>query len=374
MICFYLLMFVFAFFAQIDICNIALNHKIKKRIYYCLILLLILFAGLRYYEWPRGVDIFDYGIYESAYLNPVTITNFWEEYLSLSGGTAALDPGYIFVSSFFSRYVFSLPNFFFLLISAVSVLLLVDGFRRNQIYKALFIVLYVFLERIYFQYNFIMMRQGLSMAIVWWGLPYVVNRKFLSFMLCCVCGAIFHTSALFFLLVYWIYRVNVRLSLYFCVALILSILVMLGGMKVLVMEISSVILGLLGMSRYLGYLYSDWPSINMLNFVELFPFICIILRYKKELESTQYGKLFFNMILFYLLLLILIYDYMGMIRLSSYFIYPYLFLLSFIWRKISVRKNRILLGIVVVIYFSIYGSRLCLKYFDNIGYNVFLFN
>ena len=369
----YLVMMIFIILAECDIFDVPLNRRSKHRLYSFLVFILIVFAGCRYYEWPSGVVIFDYGTYEYAYNHPVPLGDFINEYSSLQGGMGSLDPGYVFISSFFSLYVFDSPNLFFLLVSIVSILLLVQGFRKNNIRSGLLLVLFVFLERVYFQYNFIMMRQGIAMAIAWWGLEYVVDRKFRKFLIVCILAGLFHFSGFLFIAAYWLPKLNFSAKFMIIVFPILFICGITGATKLIILNAAELSLSVVGLERLMFYLASEeWAkTINPLNFIEIMPFLYIALKYKREIISTKQGKLFFNMLIFYITFLLIIMNFMGLIRLSSYYIYPYFFLLSFLYSRLHLRGNKIIIGQFLIIYFVIYGVRLCLNYFPGLNYQLF---
>lgn len=358
-----------------DSCPSTINSQTRKSILIYSWILLALFAGCRWSDADlNSLGIFDYGAYKHVYDNSLDISNFYIEYLLSDNYVKSMDVGYVFLSSFFRNYTAISPNLFFLLINCLSIVLLYKGFKRNKISSIPFLIISIYACRLYFQYNFIMMRQALAMAIVWYSIPYIINRKIWKFILSCIVAALLHFSAIFFLSVIF-FRKNIFPSSKSIIC-IFSILFLLGFLGItdsfinLIIQNFTNILGL--NARFSFYMEADAykRGINLLNFVEILPFIYLALQYRNNLHQSKYGLLFFNMLIFYTVFLLLTMNFSALTRISSYFIYSYFFILSFCWKYIRAR-DKVIFGSVLSSYFLIYGIRFALANFKDIIYSPF---
>ena len=375
---FLLLIFFFFLCAFIDIGQIKIKNIPKKGIVSILWICLALFAGCR---WSSAklieLGVFDYGAYKYVYEEALDISNFWNEYLISDNYFKGMDLGYLFISSFFSKHIISSPNLFFLLISCVTVYLLYKGFVRNRIHTLLLFLLFIYLTRLYFQYNFIIMRQALAMAMVWYAIPWIIERKPGRFIAICFVAASIHFSAIFFLLAYLFPKINFTSKFILCTFSLLFLLVITGLTNSLIQIVMHSAVNLLGLSsRLIFYLNSGAYSrgINLLNFVEILPFLYLAMKYRHRLVGNIYGRFFFNMFIFYVLFLLITMNFSALTRISSYFIYSYFFILSATWKFIYLKTNKIIIGSVLAVYFLIYGIRFAFANFYEIPYNMFLFH
>lgn len=377
-------MFFFIFFlmANFDVFNINLNKKSRKRVYIIALVLMVLFAGLRWFNVPLNPEpgvyiIFDYSAYEHVYNNPLSLSNFNKEFIGSDNYIRGMDPGYVFISSFFSRYIFTDDNLFFLLLSFVTVLLFAKGLKRNNITYGMFIVFFAFITRLYFQYNFIMMRQAIAMSIVWWAIPLILERKFWKFFLFCILGGLFHFTAFLFIIVYFLPRFKFSNTFLICILPTLLILSVLGVTDRVLMALMEYGLGFVGLGeKAVAYLSSDLytKGINTLNFLEMVPFLYFAIKYRQDITSTENGRFFFNLFIFYIIFMLITMNLMVLVRISSYYLYSYFFIISFAFKRIKLYGNRVIYGYAFMIYFFVYGIRFIYSNFSYFGYHIFFLN
>ena len=212
-ICFYLF---FLLFALIDASTVKLNIRERKFFLTVLVGVLGMFAGCRWFDVSVGGEIFDYAAYKYVYENPLNIGSFWEGFQNSDNYIRSMDPGYVLLSSLFS-YLFSNANIYFLLISFLTVHLLVKGFQRNRIDQYIFLLIYIYVTRLYIQYNFIMMRQALAIVIVWWAMPFIFQHRKWKFWGYCLLASLFHFSALIAMIMPLFYKVRISRWIGLCV-------------------------------------------------------------------------------------------------------------------------------------------------------------
>lgn len=376
-----LLFFLFFVFANFDIWKLKLNNRSYKGAYWFLLTTLILFAGFRWFNVPleqgERFIIFDYSAYEYAYNNPVPLDNFFAHFISSNNYIRNMDIGYVWVSSFFSIYLIDNPNLFFLIISLFTIIVFAKGLKRNNINNAIFLILFIFLTRLYFQYNFIMMRQAIAMAISWWAIQYIVDRKLWKFFVCCMFAGVFHFTGFLFLIAYILPKLKFSNKFLLYTMFPLFILTIAGITDKILLSILETSLGLFGIgSKMASYVSAGLNSrgINPLNYLEIAPFLYFAIKYRTQMHESKQGRFFFNMFIFYIYFMITTMHFMSLTRISSYYIYSFFFIISYAFDKIKIYNNRVIYGYAFSIYFMLYGIRFILSNFSSYGYHIFFLN
>lgn len=119
------------------------------------------------------------------------------------------------------------PTFYFIVVSALSMLFLYLGVRKYSIFP--FIALYVYLGR-FVGRNTIQIRAAIAIAIVIWGTVYVTKRKLWKYLLVVYIASRFHTSAYLAFPLYFMGYVNVkRWHVYVGILFALLIAIVFGG-------------------------------------------------------------------------------------------------------------------------------------------------
>lgn len=380
MILYFLFFLIMLLIASFDLFSLPLNTRSKVYLVGVASIILICVAGFRWFDVPLVTfdgtwQIFDYSAYEYAYNNPLSLgINFFTDLAYSNVYIKSMDPGYIYISSFFSHYVVNDANIFFLILSIVTIILFVSGLKRNQITNYLFIILFIYFCRLYFQYNFIMMRQAISMSIAWWAIPYILNHKFKQFAICCLIAGLFHFTGFLFLVVYWLPKFKFKNKLLMWLLPTLFILGITGLTTEIILSTLKVLLGTIGMEdKVAAYLLNDTYSrgVNPLNFIELSPFLYCGVRYRKEICETKNGQFFFNLLILYAIFMLLTMNFMAFTRISSYYLYSFLYITAFGLGKIKIPIHRGAVGYLLCLYFLFYGLRFVSSNFSALGYHFF---
>ncbi|MFR3852835.1 EpsG family protein [Odoribacter splanchnicus] len=364
-ICFYLF---FLLFALIDASTVKLNIRERKFFLTVLVGVLGMFAGCRWFDVSVGGEIFDYAAYKYVYENPLNIGSFWEGFQNSDNYIRSMDPGYVLLSSLFS-YLFSNANIYFLLISFLTVHLLVKGFQRNRIDQYIFLLIYIYVTRLYIQYNFIMMRQALAIVIVWWAMPFIFQHRKWKFWGYCLLASLFHFSALIAMIMPLFYKVRISRWIGLCV-IIFSFCIAVSGFNFFDLFFSQTEI------RYLNYLQDSENRGNLLNYAECLPFILVTFLYKKKFAKDSRENFFFNMLIFYIFCLGFTIVASVAMRITSYFIYPFFFFIN--WANVYKRNVVYKCGLnyIWILYFLVYGLRLLgnFKTTSDYPYKMFFFN
>jgi len=374
-----LFVLIFLFFALFDVFGVKIKKAQHDLVLGLLLLGMVLFAGSRWSIWstPDSYRIFDYAAYKHVFDNPLSIISFGDAYVSSDNYIRSMDPGYVFLSTLFAKI---LPNVhvWFLLYSLTTIMFFYGALRRGKMTRYIFVVLFIYIARLYFQYNFIMMRQALAMAILWWSISYVGERHFWKFLLCVTLASIQHFSAFIFLVVYWLPRFKLSNRFIYSSLGIAFAMTILGLWDIIIQGGIQVSLSALGLdARLSGYILDIQErdaGMNVLNLLEILPFFYFAMMYKKQMEETKEGHIFFNMFILYIFLLFVVIHFMALARITSYFIIPYLYIAHTALSATINRNNRILIWSIILVYFMIYATRFIIANFTNNGYGFFLFH
>ena len=369
------LLLCFVSIAYLNISTRALSAKSYKVLAITGTIALICFAGCRWNAFDYiGNNIFDYATYKYIFDHPVRLGHFFSDISKEGDILLKVDKGYILLSSLFSRYIIDNYHVWLLFFSFVSVLLFYKGLIRNHIHKYILFVLFMYLARLYFQYNFIIIRQALSMAIVWWAIPYVYHKRW-RFVFCCILAATIHFSAVAFIITLILPKLYISNRIIIVTIFLLIISSLFNITSEIIIRIVGSLSSIFGLERLVvAYIENQTSGINPLNFVEMLPFFYLALRYKNQLYASNEGRLFFNMLILYIVYMLVTMNFMGLTRISSYFIYSYFYIVEFAFSRIRMHSERMLIGGVLSIYFILYGVRFIFANFISYPYDFVSFH
>ncbi|MCR1839603.1 EpsG family protein [Murimonas intestini] len=143
---------------------------------------LALLAGMR-------SSMNDTSVYVSSFENQAGDYERIKEIIS-SGGK---DIGFDICTNFFKMFISSDYHHWFLFVATIETILLVAVLKRES-YSFLISCFYFWASTLYYNY-FSMMRQWLAVSIVFAGVLFLKERKWLTYILTCVLAAQFHNSA-----------------------------------------------------------------------------------------------------------------------------------------------------------------------------------
>ena len=172
------------------------------------------------------------------------------------------------------------------------------------------LIIFAFQPYMYIQSTFNIMRQGCATAVVLFSIPFLIDKKWIHFVIFILLASSFHTSALFMLLLIIFCRVNVTTSKLRLFAMICFVINILNVGKLLVRLIRI----------YANY--SSYES-SMLNFKPYVIAIFVIILYFTKIYSKLYDnekeKFFVDIFLISLSLLMLCLQNDMMYRVYIYF-------------------------------------------------------
>jgi len=287
---------------------------IKQTVNTITIIVLVLFAGLRY---ESG---YDYSIYSSIYskVNDFSIS----EYSQIHSETLFL----IFVTAI--KKTFSSFQYIFIISSSFIFYILVKSIKEYKLYFG--VVIFVYFTTFYFNSNFSQIRQGIVTVMVLYSIKHIIDQKFIPFILILIIGSFIQSSILMFFPMYFLSRKWITID----ILLVLSIL----SLFLLNLDLVSFIINTFPFPSYI-----EFKVMGYLNNPEYtrstIPIFGIILRIIYILIFYYFGRKIKDNVLYQ----------------TSLYIYIFGFIFYLLFGELTLISTRLinLYGIVQVILFSI---------------------
>jgi hypothetical protein len=180
---------------------ILLLFQKDKRAHLVFLCVLFLFAGLR---GGLGTDFVNYSKWYNTTIN--------DKYLEI---------GYVGIMNLFAYFNLSIYHIQFLFFT--GILLIINLVLKKYTLNIKFAWFFYLIFPYFFLYSFILMRQYLAMAIVFWGFQFLLKNRLWQFAIAILIGSLFHYSCLLagllvFALFYISKRVTRKYILFFLVA------------------------------------------------------------------------------------------------------------------------------------------------------------
>lgn len=315
-------------------------------------LLLSLISGFR----TVGTDLTLY----NPYFETINLYSFKETWLDFEIGYYYLNR---IIASFTGNFQFVL-----LLTSIITIYLINKTLKDYSSSYILSIFLFITLYLYFKSFNNI--RQYLAIAITFYSLRYIIERKFWKYFFVVVSASLFHISSLILLPFYWVSRFNFSKITYLFFIIISIVLSLLANNIIL-----SISILFPKFSYYINY-SQDGASVNSVILILSFIILFIVLFKDKIIKNNENALIYINMVVFALFFNILVYGNFIFNRIAEYF---YIYTLLIVPDCIKVLNK------YLKIVFYIYFIPLLISYFyyqllnNNAGvypynYNLNIFN
>lgn len=368
---FYLLSFI-------DTYQINITRLQKSGLIFFSLFILSVFAGCRWsaYEVGYDLDVFDYGTYKNIFNSDLSLLRFIFDYkYSDSFEIKSTEPGYVFYSTLIRHLIGNIFWLYLLITNSICVIFFYKSLQKNHIgYNPIFIILLFFVCRLYFQYNFILLRQSIAICIVWmWGFPFLQKRQNLKYLMIICISCLFHFSAIICVLGFFLdKKVN-----YSAIALITFFFFVLGITHItdsLFNGIVKSILNIIGISDGIGeklikYINDNgtYRSLNILNYLEAIPMFYASSISMRYIENPKV-RFFNNMFWLYILLITITMNFGFLTRMMQYYIFSYFYLLVYLYQNLKQRKREIIFS-CFNLYLLIYLVRYVFYWFYETNYS-----
>jgi len=201
-----------------------------------------------------------------------------------------------------------------------TILLFVTGFVYIKSYFTIinryslipWLAILLFISTVFYDSLFIL-RQSLSVSVCLFSIPYIIERKLFKFLLLILIAFSIHQTSFIFIILYLIFPYKISMKFFFYSS-ILGIVAFLG----LRFVIDFVIPYLSGYSIYLEDVFELSNATSAI--ISLIVFLFILICYYPFNNISQYDRLFFHMLLIYLIIDLSRFGLPGSIgRLNLYF-------------------------------------------------------
>lgn len=327
----------------------------KKDKYFCVSagLLLYLIVALR--SISLGINDTS-GVYLSTFYQALNST--WKQLFTFILPDRV---PFLFLTKFIT--IFTKNYHVYLAILAVpyifSVTKLINDYSRMKLLS------FICFLSLYYFYSFFLLRQVLAMSFTIWSYKYIKEGNITKFILCVIVASLFHITALIFLLAYPFARKNkfgLKNYLYILVSLLISYYAAPEIIKLIGQFIPK-----LGSWIYNG-VYSTDKSVSMFGLfitVSILAFCHITRKRGQENSDILYNLSTLGSIIFALSNVVA-----EFYRVSIYFSIFNVLLISETIPKLTIKNNRIILLIGIIIFLLLY---LFLRTINNVNANPYVF-
>lgn len=256
------------------------------------------------------------------------------------------EKGYILLMAFFKIVDFNF-NWFLLSIGFSCAIMLWSNLKNLT--PHIILCFTIFLGKGYLYYFFTAQRQIIAMCICWYALRFLKNKKIFFFILLCISAAFFHTSAIIFILVYFLATIRID-NKWSVILLIFSTLIGISGLGSMLGGLLAPYLPTAASEKLTGYITGPTQAINILNYFEIVPVLIFTLVKRNEMSlHLKDFELVFNLFLVFVLITFAFYDFTFIMRVKGYFLIGYIIILSAI--PYTFRKKQIGVGPLILIIF-----------------------
>lgn len=304
------------------------NAKPNYFWYYVLMVVTSIFSGLR--DMIGGYDIFIYGQVYEATIDKILRYNTFEI-------------GYRYYYIFLKNFNQDRQFMFFITTCLISIL----HFRALKKYSPLlFFSLFILFCKFYLM-SFVYLRQFIAMGIIWYAIPYILEKKFLKIAFLVLAAALFHKTSLIFAPLIFISTTKFDNFKLFAIIFIVLII----GLTPLSQFIVDIASESIDNSKVSAYAASN-RSINIFYLLEIVALTAGLLNFKVQFYNTKLGTLTLNAVFLYILINTLSLINANFIRFGWYF---YIFIILFlcnIYQFLIEQKSKNLYKFLIVLYFS----------------------
>lgn len=239
---------------------------------------------------------------------------YYEFYLYGGQGT---EIGYAFFNDLFHHNGLHY-NLFLLFLNLLSLTLIYSSLKRHAIF--IVIGLLIFYSDLFLYFNFSGVRQAMAISFTLFSIRYIVDRKFIKFLLCVILAACFHVTSAIFIIAYFIPFSKFTKKQYVLIASGFTLF------SIFIFSIVNIFSGDLAQKAkfYLELQEQETniKSLFLIGAIKRSLIICLVLIFGKNMLKTKNSMYFFNVYLIgfgmYLSTYLISPD-IG-VRLSSYFL------------------------------------------------------
>lgn len=319
----------------------------KQLCFILLVTVLVCFAGLR----NMAYTVQD----ETLYRNGVLLYSTQPFNFQKIG---LLDESGFYLYQWCIAHLFHSDQIFIFLSSFFTITSILLFLKKYSTHFSFSILLFISLGEYYTTFN--VLRQFLAIAIVIWSFEYIKERNLLKFSIIILVAGLFHKSAFFLFLIYFLY--GIKLNKY-------TLLGSIVGCIIIFNNFDSIFTFLISNSFFSNYAEIENAESNMIGrLVYVIPSLLVLFNYKKLRKSTD-SKLLFILLLTFMVLQIFTYKFKFLARIASYLSLSYVILVPCL-SDLFVKKQQKIILFLISIFYLIYYVFFIL---DALPYRFFIF-
>lgn len=303
----FVLVLLVAFYSKL------INNEVFEKIFYFIIILSFIVIGtLR--SWRVGTDT-------KGYLSLIPITNA-QNILSIIENER--DPFFwIFIKAL--SYITNDYTFYFLILAVVFWTLTSITVKKYS--NEIFISLMIFISFRFSDFYMNAMRQGFSIAIVFYSIKYIFEKKPIKFVAILILASLFHQSAIFFIFAYLLQYFN------FLKIKVLIPIVLITTYIFRNFLYHSVFVYLISENKqYAGYAKVETEHGILYLILYAFTFIICYFFYNKLVQNLRFNILF-NIVFIGLMLQIICLVNVGFARIAVYYSQYFVLIVPYIYKQ-----------------------------------------
>ena len=191
---------VFLFLVFFVLCIVGENSSISQKRFFLFasIIVISIMAGSRdIYVWPDTLGYQVYFLHRTPSIG----------HLSFSENHGYVEKGFFILSSIIKTFT-SNPVIYFTLVAFIGLWILSQGINKYTLFPLFAFALYV--SRFMFGRQFIQIRAGVSIAIIFWGMQYVAKRDLKRYLVVIFIASLLHMSAWIALPAYFLHKIKLK--------------------------------------------------------------------------------------------------------------------------------------------------------------------
>ncbi len=262
-----------------------------------------------------------------------------------------------------SAYLFranDLPfSWFYFTITSVYLIFIYHIFLKYRNMVCLNFLIFIIMPYGLIEGGFNYLRQNIAVALFYFSLHLIIERKLFKYVLINTVGALFHKSAILLFPLYIILQKNWSTKK----CMILFILTFVFSVSMIIPAVKVAVLNVLGMLPFYGSTYVNFKNgafVNALSgkgiasyIYQVIPLL-VLVYYKDRVIVTKIENMMFNITFLSLLALTLALDVRIMLRLEYYFVLAKVFSLPLLLRLCTTKLSRTVWLLIFILYFSLY--------------------
>ncbi|MTD26398.1 EpsG family protein [Erwinia sorbitola] len=262
------------------------------------------------------------------------------------------------IGNWLSGNGFSFQVFYFTMIS-LYLFFLYYVFKRYRNYLVLNFLIFIIMPYGLIEGGFTYIRQNVAIAIFYFSLIYLVERRLIKYFACAFVAMLFHKSAALVIPVYFLAKKKISsqksLLIYFSV-LTFSLLLILPAFRSLIFAGIGLIPGY--GNTYLefrgGEFLTTVSTKGMVSYVYQALPIILLMIYRNSVVKSEIDNVLYNLTLFSLIALTLALQMRIMLRVEYYFVIAKVFSIPLLLNACETKRNRTISLLAMIAYFSIY--------------------